>query len=220
MEQVDIFVRSLESFWVQLSAFLPQLLGAMVLMFLGWLLAKVLRRAAIKVLKLARLDVAAEKSGIDDFLIQGGVRFTAVTIIGSIVYWFIILTVILAVVNSLGLESAAGLFNKIILYVPNVFVALLVLMFGALFAKFVRGVAFTYLSNIGISGAMVMSAIAQWAILVFVFSVALEQLAIGGQILVSAFQIAFGALCLALALAFGLGGREWAAQILERLFKK
>jgi hypothetical protein len=72
----------------------------------------------------------------------------------------------------------------------------------------------------GISGSQVMSTIAQWAILLFVVSMALEQVSIGGQVLVSAFQIAFGALCLALALAFGLGGKEWAAHILERMWKK
>jgi hypothetical protein len=86
--------------------------------------------------------------------------------------------------------------------------------------KAVRTVSFAYLNNIGIEGAALISAVAQWAILIFVMSLALEQLSIGGQILISAFQIGFGALCLALALAFGLGGREWAAHILEKKWKK
>jgi len=128
-------------------------------------------------------------------------------------------TIILAALDSLGLQNAALLFNKIILFMPNVVVALLVLMFGAFVAKIVRAITFTYLSNVGISGADVIGHIAQWAILLFVASVALEQLSIGGQILVSAFQIGFGAFCLALAIAFGLGGKEWAADILSRIRK-
>lgn len=219
-EQLRAFLNSLETFWLNLSLFLPQIIASFVLLILGWLVAKLLRKLALRVLKFLRIDVAAEKSGIDDFLVKGGVRYTTTTIVANLIYWFVLFTVMLALLNSLGLQTAAELFNRIVLYIPNVIVAVLVLMFGALFARFVKGVTFTYLSNIGIAGAEVMSTIAQWAILIFVFSVALEQLAIGGQILVSAFQIAFGALCLALALAFGLGGREWAAHILERFWKK
>lgn len=220
MNQITIFLDSLRQFWMQLMSFAPQLLAAAVILILGWLAAKVLRKGVLKFLKLIKLDIAAEKSGIDDFLVQGGVRYTVVTILANLLYWFIMFTVTLGVLNSLGLQSAAELFNKIILYIPNVFVAVLVLMFGTLFAKFVQGVAFTYLNNIGVGGAKFVSTVAQWSIVVFVVSVALEQLSIGGQILVSAFQIAFGALCLALALAFGLGGREVAAHMLQRIWKK
>jgi hypothetical protein len=99
-------------------------------------------------------------------------------------------------------------------------VALLLLVFGSLFARFVRGVSSAYLNNIGLEGSELLSGVAQWAILLFAVSAALEQLAIGGQVLVSAFQISFGALCLALALAFGLGGKEWAARILEKMWRK
>lgn len=220
MEQVNLFLESLRSFWLELSSFLPQLFGAIVLFIVGWLLAKLVQRIVRKGLLLIRFDVLAEKSGIEGFLLQGGVRFTTVTLVSNIVYWFILLTVILAALNTLGLQAAAELFNQIILYIPNVLVAIIVLIFGALFAKFVRSATFTYLSNVGIDGAEVISTVAQYAILVFTVSIALEQLAIGGEILVSAFQIAFGALCLALAIAFGLGGKEWASRILENLSKK
>jgi hypothetical protein len=95
-----------------------------------------------------------------------------------------------------------------------------VLLVGGLIGKVVRGASYTYLNNIGVQGAAFLSDVAQIAIMIFVASVALEQLNIGGQLLVSAFQIAFGAFCLALAIAFGWGGREWAAHILEKLWKK
>jgi hypothetical protein len=220
MDQVDLFLESLKKFWLTFSEFLPQLVAALVLLILGWLLATLLRRGAVRVLKLLKVDVLAENSGIEDFLLKGGVRFTMVTLLANLVYWFVLFTVILAVLNTIGLQVAADLFNRIILYIPNVVVAIVVLLFGALFAKFVQGIAFAYLNNVGMAGARFMSLIAQYAILVFVVSLALEQLNIGGEILVSAFQIAFGAVCLALALAFGLGGREWAAKVLDSTFKK
>ena len=220
MEQVDVFLDSLRNFWQQFSQFLPTLLAAFVLLILGWIVAKVLRTIAERALKMLRLDVVAERSGMEDFLLKGGVRFTTVTLLSNLVYWFVMFTVLLAVLNVIGIQIAADIVGRIVLYIPKVVAAVIVLMFGALFAKFVQGVAFTYLSNVGIAGGQLLSTIAQYAILVFVASVALEQLELGGAVLVSAFQIAFGALCLALALAFGLGGKDWAAKVLENTLKK
>lgn len=216
----QVMIESLQTLWLQLIAFLPRLVAALLLLFVGWMVAKVLRRTAVKFLKVMRLDVVAERAGIEDFLIQGGVRYTAVTIVAGLVYWTVLLAVMLAALNSLGLQSAAELFHRIVLYLPNVLVAALVLLFGSLLGRFVRTALFSYLNNIGVEGAVFISHVAQWAIILFVVSVALEQLSIGGAILVSAFQILFGAICLALALAFGLGGRRWAAHILDKLWSR
>jgi len=219
MNDVTLVLESLEKAWTQLVSYLPRIVGAVVMLVLGWAVAKFIRRLAIRILRLLRVDVLAERSGVEDFLVQGGVQLTAVTILANLLYWLIILTVVLAALIVLGLPAAAELFNRIILYIPNVIVAALVLMFGSLFARLVKGAVYAYINNVGVEGAAAVSAAAYWAVLVFVVSIALEQLSIGGQILISAFQIAFGALCLALALAFGLGGREWAAKILERGIK-
>jgi hypothetical protein len=211
---------SFYSYWLALAAFAPKFVAAVLLLSLGWILARLLRRATIQILKKLRFDIAAEKAGIEDFLLRGGVRYTAVTIFANLVYWLILLAFTLAVLNSLGWQAATTLFERVILYIPNVIIALMVLLAGSLLGKLVRQTSHAYLENIGIEGAKALSTLAQVAIMVFVASVALEQLSIGGQILVSAFQIAFGAICLALALAFGLGGRDWAAQVLEKLWKK
>jgi hypothetical protein len=219
MDELTRFLESLRQFWLQMAAFAPQLIAAAIFLLAGWLIARLLRRGTVRFLKLLRFDALAEKSGIEDFLIRGGVQYTTVTIVANILYWFIMLTVTLAVLNSLGMQAAAGLFNKFLLYLPNVAVALLLLVFGSLFARFVRGVSRAYLNNIGLAGAEILSIVAQWAILLFAVSAALEQLAIGGQVLVSAFQISFGALCLALAIAFGFGGKEWAAKTLDKMLK-
>jgi hypothetical protein len=220
MNQINVVLESLKTFWTELGNFLPQLIAALLVLIVGWLIAKLIRRAFVKVLRLLRVDVAAEKSGVENFLLRGGVQFTTVTILGSLIYWLTLFMVLFAALNILGLQAAADIFNKIILYIPNVIVAIVVLIFGTMFAKFIQGIALTYLSNVGFEGAQLVSYLAQYAIVIFVVSIALEQLAIGGQVLVSAFQIAFGGLCLALALAFGLGGREWAARILEKMWKK
>jgi len=217
MEQLDIMFESLKHFWNQVAEVLPRVIASLVILSLGWMIAKLVRKGTKRLLNLLKVDVMAERSGIEDFLLRGDVKLTMVGLLSSLAYWIVMFTVVLAVLNSLGLDAAAELFNRVILYLPNVIVAVLVLIFGAQFARFIQGVAFTYLTNIGIGGAHLMSLVTQYALIFFVVSVALEQLDIGGQVLVSAFQIAFGALCLALALAFGLGGRDWAARMIERV---
>ncbi|MDH4069910.1 MAG: hypothetical protein OEV30_05755 [Ignavibacteria bacterium] len=216
-EQLQMLFESLRAFWVRLGEFLPQLIGALLIFVVGWIIAKVIRSIVTKLLKTAKVDSFAEKAGIEGFLSKGGGKLTTISIIGTIVYWFIMFGVILAVLNSLNLTIAAELFNRIVLYIPNVFVAVVVLVLGAMLATFVQGILRTFLSNTGFSAPEMVSNIARVVILVFVGFVALEQLSIGGEILVSAFQLGFAAVCLALAIAFGLGGKDWAARILAKL---
>lgn len=215
---MDAVMESLRAFWLDLGQYVPRLVGALVLLVAGWVAAKLLRRSAIRLFKAVRLDGVAERAGIEDFLLQGGVRYTAVTILANILYWFLMLAVGLSVLHLLGLDTAAELFNRVVLYLPNVVAAVFLLLLGALLGRFARASAFAYLNNAGVEGAALISLVAQWAIWIFIASMALEQLQIGGQVLISAFQIAFGAFCLALAIAFGLGGRRKAAQIIEKLW--
>jgi hypothetical protein len=213
-------IDALRGFWEQLAAFLPRLALALVLLGLGWALARVARRLVIRGLRLVKADVAAEKAGLEDFLIQGGVRFTTVTLVGSFVYWAVNLSVILAALTVLGIETAGETFGRLVQLVPNVVTAVVVLILGTLLGQFVGAITRAYLANLGVAGTRAIAEIARWAVVVFVIAVSLEQLSIGGQVLVSSFQIAFGALCLALALAFGLGGRDWAARVLDSFFRK
>ena len=205
--------------WLQLQAFLPRLLAAGLILLGGWLLAKLFRKVVIRLLRMAQVEQASERAGLDDFLLRGGVRFTTVTLVGQIAYWGVFLVVALAVFNLLGLPVSTGLIEEVVRYVPSVMVALVIIVFGSLLARFISGAVRTYLDNIGVAGAKAIGFMTQAALLAFVAVLALEQLRIGGQVLVSAFQLAFGGLCLAMALAFGLGGREWAAGILDRSWK-
>jgi hypothetical protein len=219
-EQLTRLLDVLRGYWEQIAAFLPRLALAFVLLVLGWALARLVRRLVIRGLRLAKLDVAAEKAGVEDFLVQGGVRFTTVTLAGTFVYWALNLTVILAALTVLGIETAGQIIGRLVRHVPSLITAVVVLILGTLLGQVVGALTRAYLVNLGVAGARPIAAIARTAVIVFVIAVILEQLSIGGQILVSGFQIAFGALCLALALAFGLGGREWAGRLLDNLFKR
>ncbi|GBD31725.1 MAG: hypothetical protein KatS3mg081_1467 [Gemmatimonadales bacterium] len=216
---IDPLLEALRLTWSQVQLFLPKLLGALVLLTAGWLVARLVRRVVIRLLRWLRVDAAAERAGVEDFLLRGGIRLTAVTLVGQLAYWGVLLIVALAAFNVLGVPIPGSTIEQVAGYLPNVLAAVVIVIFGSLLARFVRGALHTYLNNIGVEGARSISLLAQVAILAFVVTLALNQLRIGGQVLLSAFQLAFGGLCLALALAFGLGGREWAAKLLERTWK-
>lgn len=218
--QVSIFIDSFSALWTQFASFVPQLLAAMILLFVGWLFAKIVRNAFSKILVLLKFDEIAKKTGIDAFLRQGNIQIPLSGILSMLVYWLILLVVIVTVANSLGLTAVASLFNRVVFYLPNIFVAVLVILFGSLIARFLNRLIFAYLNNLSVNGALTLSTMAEYAILVFVLLVALEQLQIGTHLLLAAFQISFGAIGLAFALAFGLGGRDWAAGVIKRLTEK
>lgn len=213
----SVLLEAYETFFNSLSDFLPSLIGALLILIVGWIIAKLVKTAAIKLLKLIKLDVVTEKAKIDQFLRDGGSKKTAIDILGAMIYWLIMLIVILAGLDALGLGVASELFNQIILYIPNVIVAVLALIFGVFLAGFIAQVVSTYLANVGVSNANVIGAIARYAIILFVISLSLTQLNIGEELVSNAFLLLFGAVCLALGLSFGLGGKEWAAGVIKKL---
>jgi hypothetical protein len=219
-EQFDLILDSLQSSWFQIAAYFPRVLTAVVLLILGWLIARTVQRVVVRLLRLARLEAAAEQTGVDDFLVRGGVRFTVVTLIGEIFYWGLILIFAVAVFNLIGLTMSPESVARLTSYVPNVMAALVVLIVGSLGARLIRGLVVAYLGNVGVKGSERIGILVQAALVAFVVLLALEQLRIDVKLLASAFQLAFGGICLALAIAFGLGGRNWAESILERTWSK
>lgn len=217
-DHMDV-ITSLQATWNQIVAGVPDILSAVLLLLLGWLLARVVRRLATRLFRYLKVDTLAENIGIEGFLVQGGVEFTTVTLLAGALYWGILFLTFVALLNMLAVPAGMALLERIVLFIPNVVVAVIVLIFGTVVARFVGAVTYTYLNNVGSRGAAVIAGVARIAMLGFVVAMAVEQLALKSEILVSGFQIAFGALCLALALAFGLGGRDWAAKILEKFWK-
>lgn len=219
-EQFNLILDSLQRSWFQIAAYLPRVLTAIVLLILGWLIARTVQRVVVRLLRLARLEAAAEQTGVDDFLVRGGVRFTVVTLIGEIFYWGLLLIFAVAVFNLIGLTMSPESVTRLTSYVPNVMAALVVLIFGSLGARLIRGLVVAYLGNVGVKGSERIGYLVQAALVAFVVILALEQLRIDVKLLASAFQLAFGGICLALAIAFGLGGRNWAESILDRTWSK
>lgn len=218
--QIEIFLSSLNQFWVELVHFVPKLLAAMVILFFGWLVAKAVRLGIKRILELTHFDTFAQKSGLETFMRSANYKVTLSGIISQVVYWLVILLFVITGANSLGLYEVAALLKELASYLPHIIVAILVVIFGTLFARFINRLVFAWLHSIKFDQALVISTSAEYCIQILAIFIALEQLGIGMQLIHSLFVIVFGAVFLALAIAFGLGGREWAAKVIDQAQQK
>lgn len=216
MEQVDVLLEPVRAFMVQLGVFLPRLGIALVVLVAGFLLAKAARFAVVKALRAINFHIVTRRSGMDGFLQKGGTDIDTTELFGVLVYWVVILAALIVAFNGLGLTAVTELLGRAMLFVPKIIVALLILAFGTYFARFVGNAVITYCRGIDLQDADLLGRLAQYAILAFVLMIALDQMDIGGAIVRHSFLIILGGLVFAIALAFGLGGREWAAARLER----
>lgn len=220
METLNISVEPLRAVLLQVGAFLPRLGVALVVVLAGWLIAKALRFGAVKALRALNFHVLTERAGIDAFLQQGGTERDTADLVGLIVYGLVLLGALIVASNGLGLTQVTELLGTVLLFLPKLLVALLVLVFGLYFARFIGQSVLAWCRSVGIGDAEVLARIAQYAIVVFVILIAIDHIDIGGGLVQQTFLILLTGIVLALALAFGIGGRDRAAALLERWFPK
>ncbi len=220
MEFTTVVTGAWNAFATKITVFLPKLIGAIIIFVVGLILAKLIKAGVVKLLKLLRFDSAAEKTGLKSFLEKGNITKTASEILGLLIYWFFMVLVIIASLDALGLPIVSDILNDIFLYIPNVVAAIIILLLGFLLGGLLSAVVQTAASNAGLATAEGLGKTALYAVIFFSVSIALLQLGIGKEIVASAFIIAFGAAALALALAFGLGGKDVAADYLKRLLEE
>jgi hypothetical protein len=217
MELQTVVTGAWNAFAIKITAFLPMLIGAIILFVAGWIIAKLLKIGTVRLLKLVRFDSAMDKTGVKAFLEKGDIKRSSSEIIGSLIYWFVMILTLIAALDALGLPIVSDILDDIFLYIPNVVAAVLVLSLGILLGNLLSDVVRTAASNAGLANSEGLGKTAFYAIMLFSGAIALVQLGIGEQLVAAVFVIAFGALALALALAFGLGGREAAAEYLKKI---
>jgi hypothetical protein len=220
MEKIDVMLEPVRIFLLQVADFLPRLAIAMLVLIAGWIVAKMVRFAIAKGLRAVNFHIVTERAGMDGFLRDGGIQADTTDILAALFYWLVILGALVVAFNGLGLTYVTELLGRVVLFVPKVIVALLILAFGAYFARFIGGAVAAYCRNVRMQDADLLGRLARYAILVFVILIALDQVNIGGDIVRQTFLIVLAGVVFALALAFGLGGKDWAAELLERWWPK
>lgn len=204
----------------KIMAYLPVLLGALVILIVGWLVAKAIRRIVDWLLKTVRFDMLADKAGISEVLRKGNLKTTARHVVSGLVYWLIMIMVLVMVANALGLPKASDILSNLFAYVPKVIASLLVLVVAMFLASFVSGIVRIAAENAKLPRPPLLAGVSRWTIILFAVTIALTQLGIAPRLVSATFTIILGGVVLALALAFGLGGKDAAARYLEELKEK
>jgi flagellar biosynthesis protein FliQ len=220
MDNIDVMLVPLRGFLLEVGNFLPRLGVALAVLAVGWLLAKAFRFSVVKAMRALNFHILTERAGIDTFLGQGGSRRDTTEWVGVIVYALVLLASLIVAFNSVGLTQVTDLLGKVLLFVPRLLVALLIVVFGGYFSGFVGNAVQRYFRAAGISDAELLGRIVRYGVMTFVVLLAFDHLDIGGGLIQQTFLILLAGIVFALALAFGLGARERAAELLERWFPR
>jgi len=220
MQNIDVMLDPVRGLLLELGAFLPRLAIAAGVLIVGWLLAKAFRIGVVRALRALNFHVLTERAGIDGFLQQGGTEKDTTDLFGWIAYALVILASLIIASNSLGLAQVTDLLGKVVLFLPRLLVALLVVIFGSYFARFVGGAVRGYCRRVEISDGDLLGRLAQYGIMTFVVLLAIDHIDIGGGLIQQTFLILLAGIVFAAALALGLGARDRAALLIERWFPR
>ena len=216
----SLIVTPISEMLTKLIGYLPTLFGALIILTVGWVIAKALRRVVNQALKAIHFDKLAEKAGISEILSKGGLKTSAIEVMSGLVYWLAIIMVLVIVVNALGLQQASNVLESLFAYIPNVIAALFVLIVGMFLANLVSGIVHTAAGNASLPKPGLFAAVSKWAIIIFAGTISLRELGIATLLVTTTFNIILGGVCLTLALAFGLGGRDAATRYIEEWRQK
>ena len=220
MQNIDVMLEPLRALLQQVGAFMPRLALAVGVLVAGWLLAKAVRFSVVKALRALNFHVLSERAGIDSFLQQGGTEKDTTELFGWMAYALVILASLIVAFNSLGLTQVTDLLGRVLLFVPRLLVALMVVVFGSYFARFSGNAVQSYCRAAEISDGELLGRFMQYGIMAFVVLLAVDHLDIGGGLIQRTFLILLSGIVVALALSFGLGGRDRAAALIERWFPR
>ncbi|WP_300729243.1 mechanosensitive ion channel domain-containing protein [Pseudomonas sp.] len=220
--ELDLWTQSLvtamTALWTKIANFIPNLFGALVVVLLGFVVAKLLDTLLSKLLAKLGLDRLMGGTGLTKILGRAGIRVPISTLIGKIVYWFILLIFLVSAAQSLGLERVSATLDIFTLYLPKVFGALLVLLVGVLVAQLLNGLVRGAAESVGFEYAGGLGRVAQGLVIIISISVAISQLEVKTDLLNHVIVIVLITVGLAVALAMGLGSREIAGQILAGIY--
>src|ERR687892_228919 len=194
--------------------YLPQLIGAIVILIIGYIVAKVLQAVVGRVLQGIGFDGWMERGGIKQFFDRAETNQTPASILGALVFWFVFIIAITMAADALGIPQVSAVLAQLIAYIPSIIAAILILILAALLANFISGIVR------GATGSDILASIAQYAIIVYAVFADLTQLGVAVQLTANTFLIVLGAVALAAAIAFGIGGREVAQDILEKAYNR
>src|SRR5918997_1495931 len=207
-------LQSLQNTLDRFLEYIPQLIGAIVILIVGYIVAKILKAVVSRILQGIGFDGCMEKGGIKQFLDRAQTRETPATVLGRLVFWLVFIIAITMAADALGIRQVSEVLGQLIAYIPSIIAAILILVLAALLANFLAGIVR------GATGSDLLSNIARYAIIIYAGFAALTQLGIAVQLTAPTFLIVLGAVALAAAIAFGFGAQGVAKDIVEKAYER
>ncbi len=198
----------------------PRLIGFATILIVGWIIAAMIEKAVVTLLRAARFNVLAERSGLTGFIQKSNMKDDAAGTIGLIAKWFVRLITLVVAFDALGLLAVSQILQQLLMWLPNLVIALVVLVIGGIAANALGSVVLGAATEGGVQRPDVLAKIARYAVWTFAIIVAVNQMGIATTLINILLMAAAGAVALALGLSFGLGGRDTAATIVRRWYER
>jgi hypothetical protein len=215
----SVIAESFQKFYENLILFLPNLLASIAILMAGIASGFLLKYLFSRIFRIIGLDKVSDRSGAAELMEKGGLKDTVSVLLARLIGWLTVIIFAGISISALNVPSVERLLERLFLYLPNIFVAVLILVFGYLLGNFFGRAALIAAVNAGVTFSNLIGKFIKYLILILSATMALEQLGIGKGTIVIAFAIIFGGIVLALAIAFGLGGRDLAKDYLEKKIK-
>jgi hypothetical protein len=214
----NVFTQSLQGIWYGLVGFVPNLIIAIIIFAIGWILASLIEKFVEGIFKSFKVDSALKSAGLEDVVERSGHKLNSGRFVGSLVKWFIIVVFLTASLEIVGLSDVNTFLNDVVLkYLPQVIIAVLVLMVSVVISDTVHKIVVASARAAHVKSASLLGSISKWAILVFAVLIALDHLQIAPSVFNTLVMGIVVGGALAFGLAFGLGGKEVAGRMLEKL---
>jgi small-conductance mechanosensitive channel len=207
-------VESLQNTLDRFLEYIPQLIGAIIILLIGYLIARALQAVVSRLLQAVGFDRWMERGGIKQFFDRAQTRETPATVLGTLVFWLVFIIAITMAADALGIRQVSEVLGQLIAYIPSIIAAILILVLAALLANFLSGIVR------GATGSDLLSNIARYAIIIYAAFAAITELGIAVQLTAPTFLIILGAVALAAAIAFGFGAQGVAKDIVERAYER
>src|ERR687897_444990 len=207
-------VQSLQEGLSTFFSYIPQLIGAILILIVGYIVAKLLEAVITRLLGTIGFEHWMDRGGIKQFFERAETRQTPTSILGRLVFWFVFIIAIVMATDALGISQVSAVLAELIAYIPNVIAAVLILILAALLANFLAGIIR------GATGSDILASVARIAIIVYAVFAALTQLGIAVQLTANTLLIVLGGVALAAAIAFGFGAQNVARDIVERAYER
>lgn len=199
---------------------IPKILGFLVIVIVGWIIASLVEKGVAAVLRAVKFNDLARRSGLADFVEKMGTGTDSAGLIGMVAKWFIRLIALVVAFDALGLPAVSEVLRELLLWLPNVIVAIVVLVIGGLVARALGNLVRGATAEAGMGSPDTLARIASGIVWAFAIVVAVNQIGIAKELVNTLFMAFVGALAVAAALAFGLGGRETAAEIVRNWYAR